>query len=104
MAQIYRTVVGNDSPDIVFTCQRNGTAINLTGATVTLAITNERTGSVTNAVQTCSITTAAQGIVTYTPAVADFPSEGRYIGDVKIVHISGKTEKLYELLLILARA
>lgn len=100
--EIYRTVVGNDSPSLVITCERNDTAIDVTSATVTLIIKNERTGSTTNTVQTCSLTTPGSGIVTYAPVVADFPTQDRYIGTIKIVFPGGKTEYLPERILILA--
>lgn len=104
MAQIYRTVVGNDSPSLVITCERNDVAIDVTGATVTLAIRNERTGVTTNTgTQSCSLTTPASGIVTYAPSVTDFPTEDRYFGDIKIVHGSGKIEHIYEILLVIVR-
>lgn len=102
--QIYRTTVGNTAPNLVFTCERNSTVINVTGATVTLALRNERTNVTTNPiVQSCALTTPASGIVTYSPAITDFPTEDRYIGDVKIVYSTGKVEHLYELLLVIAR-
>lgn len=107
MAQeIYQTVVGNNQPDLTITCQRDSTAINLSSVTsVLFIITNERTGSVTNSsAQACTITTAASGIVTYSPAATDFPSYGRYIGEIKITYTSGKVERLKERLLIIAHA
>lgn len=104
MAQIYRTVVGNNAPSMVITCKRDGTAIDVTGATVTLAIRNERTGATTNTgAQSCTLTTPLSGIVTYAPAIANFPSEGRYIGDIKIVYSGGTIEHIPEVLLVLAR-
>ena len=103
MPQIYRSVVGNNSPNLVFTCKRNDTAINVTGSTVTLTIRNERTGSTSVSNGPCDLTTPASGIVTYLATTADYPREGRYIGDVKIVHGTGKIEWLHELLLMIAR-
>lgn len=102
--EIYKTVVGNNSPDLAITAKRNGTAINVTGATVTLIVTNERTGAVTNAGSACTLTTPTSGIVTYSPVAGDYPSEGRYIGELKIVHSGGKIERINEVLLIIARA
>lgn len=105
MAEIYRTVVGNDTPIIRLTAKRNGTVINVTGATVSLAIRREKTGTTTNTgSQSCVLETPASGIVTYQPSVSDFPVEGRYIGDLKIVHLGGRIEWLYEQVLIIARA
>lgn len=101
--QVYQTVTGNNAPDLVITVQRNGTAIDVSGATVTLIITNERTGTVTNSVQTCTLTTPISGIVTYSPAAGDFATGERYLGEVKIVYSTGKIERLVELLTIVAR-
>lgn len=102
--QIYRTVIGNNAPDLVITCQRNGTAINVTGATVKLIIQNERTGICTNTgSQNCTLTTPASGIVTYSPSITDFPQEGRYVCDIKITYSNGKIEDLRELILVIAR-
>ena len=105
MAQNYQTVVGNQQPDLVFTVQRNNTAINVTGATVELIITNERTGLQTNAGRTsCTLTTPVTGIVTYASNSADFTTEDRYIGEVKITYSTTKVERVSELLVVVARA
>lgn len=102
--QIYRTVIGNNAPDLVITCQRNGTAINITGATVKLMIQNERTGITTNGSnQSCALTTPASGIITYSPALADFPQEGRYVASIEITYASGKIEEIREEVLIIVR-
>lgn len=100
---IYQTVVGNNAPDLVITVKRNDVAIDVTGSTVTLIITNEKTGAVTVAAGSCALTTPASGIVTYSPAPNDFPSEGRYIGEIKVVYNSGKVERINEKILFLAR-
>lgn len=103
--QIYRTTVGNTSPSIQVVVKRNGVVIDLTSATnVDLAIRRESTGLTTNTGhQSCTITTAASGIVTYTPQAGDFSFEGRYLGDVKVTFSGGGIEHIYELLLVLAR-
>lgn len=100
--QIYRTVVGNAAPDLAITCERNGTPINITNATVTFILRNERTGIITNATQTTGVVDAVNGLVTYTPLIADYPTQDRYIGTIKIVYQSGKPEYLPERVLIVA--
>ncbi len=103
--QIYKTVVGNTSPSIDITCQRDSTAINLTAATsVILIIKNERTGTVTNTVQTCTPQVPlTDGVVRYAPLAADFPTADRYLGDIKITNNDGTIEYLEEQLLVVAR-
>jgi hypothetical protein len=102
--QIFQTVVGNTSPNIVITVQRNSTAIDVTGASVLLIITKEKTGTVTNTGQSCALTTPTTGIVTYTPLAGDFPTSGRYLGEIKITYSSGKVERINEEILFVARA
>lgn len=104
MSQIYRTVVGNQQPDLAFTVERNGEEIDVTDSTVTLTIKNERTGQTTNGNHTCVINDATHGGVTYSPGASDFPTEDRYIGDCKVVYDDDKPEHIQELLLILVRA
>lgn len=103
--EIFKTVVGNWAPNMVFTVKRNGVVIDVTNCTVELAIRSEYTGETTNTGhQGCTLTTAASGIVTYVPNVADTPHEGRYIGDVKITYPDTSVERINEQLLIIARA
>jgi hypothetical protein len=106
MALVYRTVVGNTAPTIQITLKRNGTVIDLSGATgVVMAIRDEMTEVTTNSVQTCSIVAPATGgIVSYVPAISDFPREGRYVGDVKVSYTDGTTEHIAEILVVIARA
>lgn len=92
----FKIVEDNTAPAYQITCQRDGTAIDLTGATVEMIIENKSTGSVTNSGhQTCSIVTAASGIISYTAEATDFPSAGTYIGDIKITYNGGGVEILY---------
>jgi hypothetical protein len=97
-----KTVAGNTAPPLVITCERDGAAINLTGCTVQLIIAKGAT--ITQAGRTATLTTAASGIITYTPLVTDFPSAGTYKGDVKVTYGDGSIEILYEQLKMKARA
>lgn len=106
MSTIFQTVVGNTNPSNQLTLDRDGTVIDLTSATsVILIITKELTGTVTNSGnQTCTISgTPTTGIVTYAPASTDFPTAGRYIGDVKITYANSKTEIINEVVIFVAR-
>lgn len=105
--EIYRTVVGNNSPDLDITVKRNSVVIDLTDATsVTLVIKNERTGDQTNSGNTnCTIDTPkTNGIITYSPSSNDFPAEGRFIGTVKCVFPGAKNENIPDRILIVAEA
>lgn len=97
MAVDFRVVATNTAPSYTITCKRNGTAISLADAsTVTMIIKNKTTGSITQSGKNCAITTPASGIITYTSDVTDFPSKGKYVGDVKITYSGGGVERLYK--------
>ncbi len=99
---ILRLVEENTAPDIQITCKRDNVAINLTNATIDLIIAKGST--ITNAGhQSCSIVTAASGIVSYAPQDTDFPSPGTYRADVKITYADNTYEILYDQLKIKAR-
>lgn len=107
MATTIKTVAGNNAPSITLTCERdNGdgtfTAIDLTGVTVTIKIVQGNT--VTQAAGACTVTTAASGIVTYLPSASDFPTQGSYKADLKLVYGDATHEILYQQLKIKARA
>lgn len=92
----FSIVEENTAPAYQITCQRDGTAIDLTGATVDLIIENKSTGSITNAGhQGCTILTPASGIISYAAEATDFPSAGTYVADVKITYNGGGVERLY---------
>lgn len=97
-------VEDNNTPAFSVTLKRNGTAIDLSGATVRLLIKNAQTDTITNSSnQTCTVVTAASGIVSYQPETGDFPSEGRYIGEFKISYAGSRDEILHDRLNIIAR-
>lgn len=96
MSASFKIVTGNTAPTYVITCTRDGTAIDLTGATITL-ILKKRGGSVTNTGhQTCTLVTPASGIISYTALAADFATVGTYTGDVKVVYSGGGIEILFQ--------
>lgn len=98
-------VVGNSAPSYELTLQNDGTAIDLSAAsTVELIISNERTGTITNASNdTCVITSASAGQIRYDRNINDFPTSGRYKGDVKITFSSGAIETLFEYVIFAIR-
>jgi hypothetical protein len=87
-------VEDNTAPTLTITCERAGTAIDLTGCTVTLTIAKGNT--ITRSGGSCTIISAAAGTVSYQPLVTDFPSKGSYKGDVKITYSDATVEILYE--------
>lgn len=103
-AQIYRTTVGNQAPDIDITLKRNDVVIDVTGATVELSLRYLKNGETYNTSKGCTLVTPASGVVRYSPSVGDFPYEGLYVGDAKITYpVTGKVEHVYELLTVHAR-
>ena len=96
MATNFYIVEDNTAPAYQITCERDGEAIDLTGSSVTLIIKSKSSGSITNTGhQTCTLVTAASGIISYTAESTDFPSAGRYVGDVKVTYSGGGIEILY---------
>lgn len=96
MAVNFYIVTENTAPAYQITCERDGDAIDLTGASVNLIIQQKSTGDVTNTGhQTCSLVTAASGIISYTAESTDFPDAGRYKADVEVTYSGGGVEVLY---------
>lgn len=97
------TVEDNTAPNIVLTLERSGVAIDVTGGTVALII--KLGATITNTGhQTCTLTTPASGIVTYSPLAADFATPGTYNCEIKITYGDGTVEILYEKFNVKARA
>lgn len=106
MAETFLTVVGNTSPSVLLTLEHNGTAIPSTGVSrVDLIIVKDSTHEVTNGGhQEADIQGGSDLVIEYEPEAADFPAEGRYIGDAKITYTNGKTEILHEQAIFITRA
>lgn len=102
MAKIY-TVQNNTAPPIVITLERDGNPIDVTGATVDLYI--NLNGTVTNTGHTsCTLTTPASGVVTYTTEAADFATAGSYNCEVKITYGDGTVETIYQEFQVVSRS
>lgn len=98
------TVQGNTSPDLAITLWREGQPINLTGVTAVILILTGSTGSVTNTGhQTCTVTDATGGKISYSVTTGDFATAGNYSGEVQVTFASGKVEKIYETFSVKAR-
>jgi hypothetical protein len=108
MANTIKTVAGNTAPDWAITCERTQTdgsvsAIDLTGCTVELIVKELSSGTITQAAGAATITTAASGIISYTPESTDIPNAGDYVADIKITYADTSYEILYDQLKIKAR-
>lgn len=96
------TVATNTAPALVLTATRGKVVVPLNATTVTLIIT--KSGAVTNTGhQTCTITDAPNGIVSYTRQTGDIPTAGSYTCDLKITYADTTFEILYDQLQIIAR-
>lgn len=99
------TVAGNTAPPITITAKRSGTVIDLTSATsVKLYIINSAGAQTNTGHETCTITSAVGGIVTYTRQATDIPLKGTYKADLKITYSDTTQEVMTSILKISARA
>lgn len=90
-----KIVEDNTAPPILLTAQRDGVAIDVTGATVSLILAKGSTITNTGH-QTCTIVAATAGRVQYDPESGDFPTPGNYKADLKIVYADGTQEVLFD--------
>lgn len=96
--------VGDTAPNFPITCTRNGAAVDLTGATVKLKISNS-TGTRTNdAHNACTITGATAGTASYDVQTGDFPSADTYTADTEITYGTGEVETVPQSQIIVVTA
>lgn len=89
-------VQNNTAPAYEITCQRDGVDIDLSSATVELILQEKSSGDITNVGhQTCTVTDATGGVISYAAESTDFPNKGRYVGDIKVTYGGGGVEILY---------
>lgn len=101
MASTLKIVQGNTAPFWGITCERDGTAINLSGCTCTVNITDGATIQRTGGAAT--IIDSANGIISYTPTVSDTAGGGPFQVDVRVLYGDGSHEVLYEQLKVKTR-
>lgn len=101
MASQLKIVAGNTAPNWLITCEREGSPIDLSGCSVTVNISNGST--VTRTAGSCTVTSAANGIVSYTPTATDCPEADTYVVDVTITYSDFTYETLYEQLKVRTR-
>lgn len=76
--------------NVDFTLLADGTAVNLTGSTVTLTL-RDRTGTVIDTTSDVSVPTPASGVVRYSPDAIDLTASGSpYSARWKVVDGSSK--------------
>lgn len=83
---------GDTAPALVATLKADdGTVVNLTGATVTFSMRDQKTGAilVTGA---CTLTSATGGVVTYTWVTGNTDVAGVYNADFKVTFSGGAIE------------
>jgi hypothetical protein len=82
---------GDTWPPLVTTLTKaDGSPIDLTTATSVKVYIKSPTNSVRTG--TCTVTNAAQGVVSYTPVALDFPTPGTYQAEFEIDFGSGKLQ------------
>ncbi len=106
MALSVKAVVNNTAPAYDITCQRDdGTIIDLTNTTVTMALFNGQTQ--TNSASghnACSVLSpATAGVMSWQPKAGDLPNPGSYKGDVKVTYSDNTFEVLYGQFLLKVR-
>lgn len=88
----------NTAPGYDITCQRNGSDIDLTGATVEVILYNKSTKQVTNSTNQSAgtvVKTPAAGLIEYTAIASDFPAKGNYVADIQVTYGTGGIEILF---------
>lgn len=101
MATTLKIVEGNTAPNWIINCERDGSAINLSGCSVTVNITDGET--ITRTGGACAITDSANGIISYKPTVSDTAGGGPFQIDVRILYGDGSHEVLYQQLRVTTR-
>lgn len=97
-----KTVAGNTAPPLALTAKRKGVVVDLTNCTVDLIIT-QGTTFLNTGHTSCTITTAASGLVSYVRHAGDIPTAGTYICDLRVTYVDATVEILYDQLKIIAR-
>lgn len=96
------TVAGNTAPPLELTAKRDGVVIDLTNCTVDLIIT-QGTTVLNTGHQSCTITGAVAGEVSYVRQAGDMPLAGTYVCDLKVTYSDLTFEILYDVLKVKAR-
>lgn len=91
-------------PPLEFAVIKDGSAVDLTGATVKVYIKNSSTGTVKVNGQTCTITDATNGKCKYTWGATDLDTAGDYVGEIELTDVDGKVQSSYDTFKLSVRA
>lgn len=83
---------GDTAPNLPIVCTRSGSAIDLTGATVRLIISNSSGTRMNTGHNTATITNATGGLASYDVVTGDFPTADTYTADTEITYANGEAE------------
>lgn len=83
---------GDTAPSLPIVCTRAGKAIDLTGATVRLIISNSAGTRTNSSHDTCTITSATSGTCTYNLQSGDISTADTYTADTEITYSNGNVE------------
>jgi hypothetical protein len=97
-------LVQNDTkPALEFTVTREGSAVDLTGATVKFYMKNSDTGAVKINGVACVLTDATNGLCRYNWLAADTNTVGNYTGELEVTFPDGSIQTGYKTINITIR-
>lgn len=98
-----KLVQGDTRPSLEFTITKEGTAVDLTGATVKFYMKNSSTGAVKINGATCSILDTVNGVCQYNWTTNDTDTAGSYAGEVEVTFPNGSIQTGFKQLSITIR-
>jgi len=87
-------------PDLEFTIKQDGSAVDLTGATVKFYMKNRDTGNVKINGVACTLVVAASGTCKYVWQSGDTDTVGTFVAEVEVTFSGGTVQTGYENLTI----
>lgn len=86
---IVRMTQNDTRPYLRFTVSQNGSAVDLTGASVVFSMANQATGALQVNREDCVIVTAGSGIAEYRWSASDTTTTGRFRSEVEVTLSDG---------------
>ena len=102
MNQTIALVSGDTMPVLEFTIEKDGEAVNLTGATVVFSMYNEEKVLKIDK-QACTITNATGGVVQYQLQSGDTSEEGAFSGEIQVTDSNSGIQTTFEAIPITVR-